>query len=104
MPSGFQMQSGRDESLEQDGKMADDLRAVRVLGSSPGANSVVPIGTPETEMGLLHGMEPAPIEGKETSGQGVGDTALHFLAKSLPTQEAKVTHLIAHGPSPEPSQ
>ena len=61
MPSGFQMQSGRDESLEQDGKMADDLRAVRVLGSSPGANSVVPIGTPETEMGLLHGMEPAPI-------------------------------------------
>ena len=55
------MQSGRDQSPEQDSKMAGDLRAVRALGSSPGANSVVPIGTPETEMGLLHGMEPAPI-------------------------------------------
>ena len=47
--------------------MAGDLSAVRALGSSPGANSVVPVGTPETEMGLPHGMEPAPTEGKETS-------------------------------------
>lgn len=85
--------------------MAGDLSAVRALGSSPGANSVVPVGTPETEMGLPHGMEPAPIEGKETSqSRGVGAAALHFLAKNLPPQEAKITHLIAHGPHPEPLQ
>lgn len=61
------------------------------------------VGIAETEMGLPHRVEPAPTEGKEASqGRGVGGTALPFLAKNLPPQEAKITHLIAHGPSPEP--
>ena len=36
------------------------------------------------------------------SGQVLGGAALHFLAKNLPPQEVKITHLIAHGPHPEP--